>query len=241
MIRSIDTGELIPFDEACITVENLNLPAPEMRGEYVMMSDMECEHNRCNISKYNTDVFDIDNVKAMESDNMYGVNSTVSMKIKDMPFPVHTIHWKATNMTAYNNNYLSNYTTNSEDHTFGESPIRWASLSSPQGILFKNLESYICEKIVPYKNFGKMPKYAGYGCWTNAVSAADPLYPKPGIKLDEGELTFRLEDTKNPDSKDKYRVNVRVVYTYRITFKDYPKNEMERNSKGVEVEISGDL
>jgi hypothetical protein len=116
-------------------------------------------HNRCNITKYNTDVFDIDNVKSIESDNIYGINSTVSIKIKDMPFPVHTIHWKATNMTAYANNYLSNYTTCAEDHTKGESPIKWASLSSQQGILFKNLESYICEKIVPYKNFGKIPKF----------------------------------------------------------------------------------
>jgi hypothetical protein len=241
MIRSVDTGEIIPFDEACIQIENINLSTPEMRGDYIMMSDMECEHNRCNISKYNTDVFDIDNVKSIESDNTYNINSTVSVKIKDMPFPVHTIHWKATNMTAYNNNYLSNYTTCSEDHTKGESPIKWSSLSSQQGILFKNLESYICEKIVPYKNFGKIPKYAGYGCWTNAVCAADPLYPKPGIKLDEGELTFRIEDSVNPESKDKYKVNVRAVYTYRITFKDYPKNEAERNSKGIDVEISGDM
>jgi hypothetical protein len=241
MIRSVDTGEIIPFDEACITVDNFNLPTPEMRGEYVMMSDMECEHNRCNSDKYHSDIFDIDNIKIMESDNTYGVNSTVSIKIKDMPFPVHTIHWKASNVTAEANNYLSNYTTCSFDHTKGESPIRWASLSCPQGILFKNLESYICEKIVPYKNFGKLPKYSGYGCWTNSVTASDPLYPKPGIKLDEGELTFRLEDPNNSESKDKYRVHARAVYTYRITFKDYPKTEAERNSKGIEVEVSGDL
>lgn len=240
MIRSVDTGEMIPFDEACIEVSNLELPAPEMRGDYVMMSDMECEHNRCNGSKYHTEVFDIDNVKAVASDNVYGTNSTVSIKIKDMPFPVHTIHWKAENVNASSVNYLSNYSTCTEDHTKGISPIRWASLSCPQGILFKNMESYITDKIIPSNHFNKIPEHPGYGCWTNATSAADPLYPKPGIKLDEGELTFRIEDN-DEESKNKYRLHSRIVYTYRITFKEYPKTESERNSKGIEVEVSGDL
>lgn len=244
MIRSIDTGEMIPFDEACISVggtSSLELPAPEMRGEYVMMSDMECEHNRCNGSKYHNEVFDIDNVKAIDSDNTVSVNSTVSIKIKDMPFPVHTIHWKAQNASASSVNYLSNYSTNSEDHTSGTNPIKWSSLSCQQGILFKNLENYICDRIIPSNHFKRIPDFPGYGCWTNAIAASDPLYPKPGIKLDEAELTLRVEDTENPDNKDKFKVHTRIIYTYRITFKDYPKTEAERNSKGIEVEISGDL
>jgi hypothetical protein len=240
-IRSVDTGEMIPFDEACINTTNFELPAPEMIGNYVMMSDMECEHNRCNSSQLNIETFDIDNVKSIESDNSYGINSTVSMKIKDMPFPVHTIHWKAENVNASSLNYLSNYSTSTEDHTIGASPIRCVSLSCPQGIIFKNHESYITEKITPMNHFVKVPEYPGYGCWTNTVSAADPLYPKSGIKLDEGELTFRLEDNENPESKNKYHIHARIIYTYRITFKDYPKNEAERNGKGVEIEISGDI
>jgi len=245
MVRSIDSGEMIPFDEACVTVSggtgSFELAAPEMRGEYVMMSDMECEHNRCNGSKYHTEIFDIDNVKSVDSDNVVGINSTVSIKIKDMPFPVHTIHWKAANVTAASNNYLSNYSTNSEDHSLGVSPIRWASLTCPQGILFKNLENYICDNILPSNHFNRIPDFPGYGCWTNAISAADPLYPKPGIKLDEGELTLRVEDSENPSNADKFRVHARIIYTYRVTFKDYPKTEAERNSKGIDVEISGDL
>jgi hypothetical protein len=244
MVRSLDTGEMIPFDEACITVGNTELPAPEMRGDYVMMSDMECEHNRCNGSKYHNEIFDIDNVRSIDSDSIVGVNSTVSIKIKDMPFPVHTIHWKAENVNASVMNYLSNYSTCVNDHTNGASPVKWASLTCPQGILFKNLESYICEHIIPSNHFNKIPEYPGYGCWTNATSAADPLYPKPGIKLDEGELTLRIEDVQNSEkdqTSSKYKVHARVVYTYRITFKDYPKTEAERNSKGIEVEVSGDL
>jgi hypothetical protein len=237
MIRSIDTGEMIPFDEACVSVSSTELPAPEMRGDYVMMSDMECEHNRCNENKYHNEVFDIDNVRAIDSDNIVNSNSTVSIKIKDMPFPVHTIHWKAENMNASAFNYLSNYSTCAEDHTSGVSPVKWASLTCPQGILFKNLESYINETIIPANHFNKIPEYPGYGCWTNATDATEPLYPKPGIKLDEGELTLRIEDTEN----NKYKVHARVVYTYRISFKDYPKTESERNSKGIEVEVSGDL
>ncbi len=241
MIRSVDTGEMIPFDEACISSTTFELQAPEMRGDYVMMSDMECEHNRCNESRYNNDVFDIDNVRSIVSDNVVSNNSTTSIKIKDMPFPVHTIHWNAENVDASNYNYLSNYSTCIENHKEGQNPIKCVSLTCPQGILFKNLESYVSDRIIPSNHFNKVPEFPGYGTWTNATYGADPLYPKPGIKLDEGELTFRVEDSENLESKTKYRLHARVVHTYRVTFKDYPKNEAERNSKGIEIEISGDL
>lgn len=240
MIRSIDTGEIIPFDEACIEVSDLTLQAPEMRGDYVFMSDMECEHNRCNAQKLRSETFDIDNVRSIDSDNIYPLNTTVNIKIKDMPFPVHSIHWKASNLKAASLNYHSNYTTNFENHCNGSSPIKWSSLSCPQGIIFKNVDSIVSERIIPMNNFNNVPSVAGYGCWTNAVVPTDPLYPKAGIKLDEGELTFRLEDSTS-ECNDKFKVHARIVYTYRVTFKDYPKSETERNSKGIEIETSGDL
>lgn len=237
MIRSADTGEMIPFDEACLILDETKteLPVPEMRGEYVMMSDMECEHNRCNATE-STDIFDIDNVKSFSSETPIDTTVSTNIRLKDLPFPVHTIHWKAENHTASSLNYLSNYSTNAENHLEGESPIQWVSLSSPNGIVFKQLENYVSERIVPSNHFPRTPDEAGYGTWTNAVYAGDSLYPKPGIKLDDGELTFKLVD-----SKDKYVIHTRCVYTYRVVFKDYPKNESERNGKGIEVEISGDL
>jgi hypothetical protein len=242
IIRRADTKEVIPFDEGCIKVSSYTLPVPEMRAEYEFLSDMECEHNRCEdiMNKYSNNVFDIDNVKSVESDNIHTLNTTVNIKIKDMPFPVHTIHWKAVNLEAEKHNYLSNYTTNALDHTKGASPIKWISLSSPNGIIFKNQDFYIGEKLVSYQNFNKVPKDAGYGCWTNAPNAVDPLYPKPGLKLDESELTFRLENTEHPSS-DTFRINIQIVYTYRIAIKDYPRTESERNTKGIEFDISGDL
>ena len=96
--------------------------------------------------------------------------------------------------------------------------------------------------LIPANNFAKVPS-AGYGCWTNTVSPTDSLYPKAGLKLDEGELTIRLEDSNGNDTTntDKFKVHARVVYSYRISFKDYPKTEAERNSKGIEIETSGDL
>jgi len=250
-VRNSVTQEELEFDESYIKVlGNSNngvtspyqLPVPEMRGDYVFMSDMECEHNRCEESKvkYGNTVFDIDNVRSVDSDNIYTLNNTVNIKIKDMPFPVHTIHWKAVNLNAEKKNYLSNYTTNSSDHTIGSNPIKWVSLSTPNGIIIKNQEFYVGEKLLSKRNFRKVPNVAGYGCWTNASDAADPLYPKPGIKLDDAELTFRLENNEHTSS-DNFRVNAQMVYTYRITVKDYPKNETERNVKGIDFEISGDL
>jgi len=242
MIRSIDSGEMLPFDESYIEVVDTLLQAPEMRGDYVFMSDMECEHNRCNAQNLRSEIFDIENVRSIDSDNIYPLNTTVNIKIKDMPFPVHSIHWKASNLTSEALNYHSNYTTNAFDHLEGASPIKWSSLSCPQGIIFKNVESYISERIIPMNSFANVPSSNGYGCWTNAIVPTDPLYPKAGIKLDEGELTFRLEDNSSTHvTSDKFKVHARVIYTYRITFKDYPKTEAERNSKGIEVETSGDL
>jgi hypothetical protein len=58
--------------------------------------------------------------------------------------------------------------------------------------------------------------------------------------MDESELTFRLENSE-ANCSDSFRVNIQLVYTYRINIKDYPKNETERNTKGIDFEISGDL
>lgn len=242
MVRDADTKEIIPFDEKYIRVSTSMLPVPKIHAEYEFLSDMECEHNRCEDiqSKYNNHIFDIDNVKSIDSDNIHTLNTTVNVKIKDMPFPVHSIHWSAVNLKAEGLNYLSNYTTNSTNHMMGGNPIKWISLSSPTGIIFKNQEFYIGERIVSRHNFNKIPDEPGYGCWTNAPKATDVLYPKPGIKLDDSELTFRLENNDLP-TDDSFRINVQVVYTYRITIKDYPKTENERNVKGIEFEISGDF
>jgi len=242
-VRRVDTHEVIPFDENCVTINTpLTVPVPEVRGEYEFMSDMECEHNRCEESKvrYSTQVFDIDNVKSIDSDNIHNLNTTVNIKIKDMPFPVHTIHWKAINLEARKYNEYSNYSTNSHDCMRGGNPIKWISLSTPQGILFKNQDFYIGERIVSKQNFNKVPKEPGYGCWTNAPNATDSLYPKPGINLNDSELTFRLENNEF-HSNDSFRVNIQIVYTYRITINDYPKSETERNVKGIDFEISGDM
>jgi len=242
MVRRADTKELIPFDEGCVKVGSYMLPVPKMHTEYEFLSDMECEHNRCEDiqNKYNNHVFDIDNVKSIDSDNIHTLNTTVNVKIKDMPFPVHSIHWSAVNLEAEKHNYLSNYTTDFSNHKNGKNPIKWISLSSPTGIIFKNQEFYVGERIISRHNFNKAPTDAGYGCWTNAPNATDVLYPKPGINLDNSELTFRLENNDNSTS-DTFRLNVQVVYTYRITIKDYPKSESERNTKGIEFDISGDM
>lgn len=241
-VRRADNKEPIPFDEGCIRVSSYTLPVPKVHCEYEFLSDMECEHNRCEDiqKKYNNHVFDIDNVKSIDSDNIHNMNTTVNVKIKDMPFPVHSIHWSAVNLEAEKHNYLSNYTTNSENHKEGSNPIKWVSLSTPTGIIFKNQDFYVGERIVPVNNFNKVPIDAGYGCWTNAPNATDVLYPKPGIKLDDSEMTFRLENNEHPTS-DTFRINIQVVYTYRMTIKDCPKTESERNNKGIEFEVSGDL
>jgi hypothetical protein len=242
-VRDVATQKEVGFDESYITVSSPSiLPVPEFRSDYVQMSDMECEHNRCDESKnkYSNHIYDIDNVKMVESDNIHVLNTTVNIKIKDMPFPVHTIHWKAVNLDAKNNNYLSNYSTSAEEHTLGGSPIKWISLSTPNGIIFKNQDAYIGEKIIPKMHFNKVPKYPGYGCWTNATDACDVLYPKSGINLNDSELTFRLENNDFP-SGCNFRIVIQLVYTYRITIKDYPKTEAERNVKGMDFDISGDM
>jgi hypothetical protein len=241
MIRSEESGELLPFDESYISVSDLTLPVPELRVDYIFMTNMECEHNHCNSQVLHNEIFDIENVKILDSDNTYPMNSTVDIRIKDMPFPVHSIHWKASNLNALSKNYLSNYTTNSSDHLEGKSPIKFVSLSSEHGIIFKNMESYISERIIPMNNFPKVPESSGYGCWTNAVDPIDPLYPKAGLKINDSELSFRLENEEDSSDETKFKIHSRVIYSYRITLKDYPKSETERNSKGIEVEVSGDL
>lgn len=242
-VRRADTKKEVTFDESYLSANTpMTLPVPEIRGEYIMKSDMECEHDRCEETqqKYSSNVFDIDNVRMIESDNIYAMNNTVNIKIKDMPFPVHTIHWKAVNLEARKYNNLSNYTTNAFDNTIGGNPIKWVSLSTPNGILFKNQDFYVGERIVPKFNFNKVPHVAGYGCWTNATDACDALYPKPGINLNESELTFRLENN-DFSTESTFRIIIQLVYTYRITIKDYPKSENERNTKGIDFEISGDM
>jgi hypothetical protein len=250
MIRKIgDNNEstMVPFNPEYVTigtgpsVTEPEIPMPEMYGEYLFLTEMECNFYRCNAS--GRDMINIDSVYSAEAENPSPLEKTVAITFAEIGYPVHTIHWVAENHTAMEHNYHSNYTTNPLDHTTGRSPIESSTLETSKGPIFRNLERVHTERVHPSKHFRSVPHTPGYNAWTFGMRGYD-VDPKPGINMSNGKLTVKLKDT-NPylddgDTKppqDTYTIKVRLVYTHRLKFKSWPATEELRSTQPAVVEI----
>jgi hypothetical protein len=166
-----------------------------------------------------------------------------------MSHNIHTVYTHLENITAKENKYYNNFSTNSENRGYGGgwSPIKSVSFrESKAGYIFKDLDSVTMERIIPLKHFPSAPRIPGICCWTFGNNAGD-YHNFPGINLSEGgKISVKIEDT-NPliateeaeKTSDLFQLKIRMVYTRQITFNSFPKNESERREKRIDLTIEG--
>lgn len=251
-IRTVDTKEPVQFSAGMIMIDgkipssdDVMLPLPEMWGEYLL-----CEDERISIrSKQERSTYYFDSVIQIDGSNIISKNpSVMELDVESMTHNVHTIYAQLENMTAKENKYYNNFSTNSEDRNYGYgwSPIDSISFRETKaGYIFKDLDSTTLERILPLKHFPSAPRIPGICCWTFGVNAGD-YHSIPAINLSGGgKISVKIKDT-NPliatdeadKTEDSFQLKIRMVYTKQVIFNSFPKNDSEKISKRLDLTIN---
>lgn len=244
-----DHISLKKIDGVAVTPNMLYLPPPQMYGTYIYLSDMECEYNRERCIKsddgstsHKKNVFYIKDMIKIEDENPSRLGNIVNIDIKNIDYPIIKLYWTAHNQSSY----YSNYSTNSEDHRLGWSPLEEVSLNWGKSYIFRNMPAHRFERILPICEFSSTPLEPGYGGWSMGVDIRESG-PLPGILFRDGQFSVKLNDTNpyiNLDptaqrSTDFYKVSLYLVYIKKLTFDTYPLDEKSRQSIGAQISISG--
>lgn len=235
--------------------EKMALPYPQMWGEYLYLTPLECDYNRCIVlpkdgksarPNMNKNVLYIEDVICIDSKNPVALTTKYPEEIVNTRFPVHAIGLVAQNKTAVDNKYYSNYSTNAENHFAGWSPICHTSFHHGNGYLFKELPSAHTERGHAWHHYPSVPSEPGFNFWSLGVDPCDSSSPPPAIVLNNSRVEIKLDDT-NPyialgmdeASADKYNIRLRLFINKRLTFKSFPLSDDKRKTVPAEVIIEG--
>lgn len=197
----------------------VRMEVPKLWGEYLYKSDTEIEYDRCTTD--NLRLQGIDN--AILYTDIITYISKEEHKIGDLvkipiltTFPITGIIWGAQNTSS-----LCNYSASKDEDW---SPIKYASLETPSGIIFKNMPSYRTNRVYPQKHLKCIPKKQGFNYWFSAGKYR-PINQHPGMIMKDGFLSIQLHDMnpwigENPTS-DLFRIHVSFMVTKRITFESF--------------------
>ncbi len=253
LVRNISTGVQEPASSSNVEVSGCSLddklgyvlPIPEMYGLFYFLSPEECDFNRCREPK--NQVLQVDSVYSLDSEITGKVGETLEILFSKekllMEYPVHTVQLVLQNQNARDSSQHSNYTTNSDEHLKGYSPIDLVSLRTATGKLLSEIPGRHLEGIHHAKHFNTTPRVPGYVSWSMGVNATSGA-PRPGVPLQGGSISVRIGDP-NPllDFKsqeacvDSFRLRVRLIYTREIQFTKYPTTEEKRLEDRASIRI----
>lgn len=260
IVRHIASGKLVPADATSIDHyggnrikdHKLELPVPQMYGEYMYLSDIECEFNRAVCDKGDEihnrrNVFYVEDVISMSSENAVELGTTVTFQIPNTEYPVVSFAWAAQNATAVANKYYSNYSTNAEDHSIGWSPIATSTINPGKAPIFKDMPSFRTERVYPMTQMACVPDEKGFNFWAMGVNQGDSNF-EPGVVIKNGSVSVKLADMdpflklkeEGPaHATDKYFVHLRMTYIKRLTFTSFSIDERSRGTTRSEISITG--
>ncbi len=221
-------GDLSNFDA------DITLSFPEMKGKYVNISEAEKKVHRCaETSQSSRNVLYVNNIIALDSEDVATCGKTLSVTTdKSLP-PIHTYMWVAQNESSQKISFYSNYSTNKDFISY--SPIEKTTISG----VIEDCPAYETERDHVYMHFPSEPKEPGYNYWTLGLKARDN-YPLPSEKNNNLKITVTLKDN-NPSSniptshelyqkptESKFRLKVRLIHLKRITLTSFATSEEKR-------------
>jgi hypothetical protein len=140
----------------------------------------------------------------------------------DIPVKIETKHktvakatfWVAQNQTALQNNYYSNYSTNSENHTKGDNPFLFMSMQSGGHGRYEKLKTVHTERAQPWFRFPSAPRDPGYNAISHGYDVSS-LHADAGLILG-GDRSYTMS----------------FVLGHSNFYQDLIDNAMEENSEG---------
>lgn len=245
LVEAISTVNGIPFN-----VDSPFMPAtscrPEMWGEYLYLTDIECVFNRCitmpldMLPRRNTIYYH--DVVAFDSRSKHNLRD-VSVEVRiSHPDPIHMIGWVCRNVKAEASKHYGTYTTGAGSGLgAGASPIRNSTLQINENVtskIFERLPSWRTNRVYPLKHLACKPRSKGFNFWFMGAKSSS-LNLQPGIIFHEGCLTIEPEDTNpyiganpavKPNTDTEFHLQVRALVTKKFSFAAFPTTDAERHA-----------
>lgn len=258
MVRRLSDKAIVEADRS--TIESIDgkapsevakMPAPAMYGQYVFLSDLECNNNRCSAEtsgKFTSTLYIEDDIIAESSDTLRvgdgDETKTLKIELKSTKYPVHAFGWVAQNQTALKRGYYSNYTTNADDHTLGWDPVKSTTIEYDDFTLLDDEEGYRTNRVHPAHQYPTAPSQQGIHLWSMCAKANDSGM-KPGIVYSKGAISLKLADT-NPTlqlsssavpTKDLFKAVAVLTYTKKVIITHSNGKESDRQTSISTVKI----
>lgn len=222
LVNGKETWKDIPCKFSCLSgiPSDFRLPSPELWGRFSYNADYEIEWLKCheNVTQIFNDIITI------KSTNPEKIGKTLTVELNS-EHPWQCLMWKAENMKATANRYLSNYTTNWESIDEGWSPMKTVNYEYTGGKKFDDMDSQHFETVVSRHHFKSVSHEAGY----NAFSQCNNPF---SAKIDVGVVTC--------DTKPKFSVVLGSNNIFEETEEDSYGHEEEEDELPIEPKSEDD-
>jgi len=241
LVKKLDSSIIKSINGFPCTSDMLSLPEPDIYGLYAYKDMDECdkERNPCDGKPPN---YWVEDRIAAPVSNIYNIGEEGRCVIT---FPKtrspYKIDFFIQNQTSVSNNYYSNGSTNSENHSTGYNTYDSISIKIDNKYLVNKSNGIYFNRFA--SEFDKNIKMSnGYGIYTTSINNDNP---KSGFAVDkEIEISFTIKDTNPFNSisdnilcQDKFKVYAFATFYKEIVFKTYPKNDDEKRTISTEMII----
>ena len=235
-IRKVETGENASFYDAIemydmqkvkSSLEKVKLPQSVMYGQYIMLSEHECDYRRCLTQETKKIEINYNDVECFDAQlPVHAGREDIAVLPIKSKFPLHYMGWVCENYDAIKDGCASNYSTNDEHPAQGTYPYKNSTLTAQKDdFLIQNMSTFRSSRVHPGK-FGKcLPREPGYSYWSNSLNVKS-LHPRPGKIFKDGNLIVQLgvqEDNKRFAGNILLKARGLVSKTLRIEYTEEEK------------------
>lgn len=212
------------------------LPTPEMFARYATITDEEKDW----IRKHGSHEIYYDDIVSIDQDTEFGYGSTPAFEL-NTTYPCKAVFFQAENQVAKSTRYMSNYTTDSEDHMEGWNPIVSAGLTYGSDKRVPILSADVFDFVEPFFCLDTIPSEPGYNLMVIAFDLPS-VYGDVGSTLfgEKTKLVIRLDKTelypkdisyenssdvslselirKTDDDPTTFKIKIRLIIQRRLEF-----------------------
>ncbi len=178
------------------------LSIPELFGRYASITEEEKKHIRTNSSR---EIY-YDDIVSIDPDTEYQYGDTPSFELNTI-YPCKAIFFNAENQQAIASRYMSNYSTNSEDHLEGWNPIVSAGLTYGADKRVPELFNDHFDYIEPFFCLDTIPTEPGYNMMILAFDLPSVYGDVGSMLVDKAKLIIRLGETVLYDESNSHGLN----------------------------------
>nr|QBK93571.1 MAG: major capsid protein [Pithovirus LCPAC404] len=211
-----DTGEWRNISVITSYLEGVNeatkVPLPKIMARYALQNKQIKDHFKKEEKVRELFLLDLCSISS-SNDIDFGKQIDIPL---ECAFPCRGIFYTAQNVTAVENNYYANYTTNANDHTMGSDPVKKISIYYA-GIERESGLDEIDIKMLTYNELPDDPIDVGYHAFSNAFNMKTVDHDTGIIYLtNNARLRLHIRDRKPGEPKTKFNIQIKLLIDKKL-------------------------